>query len=81
MEVKKMELTLSPDIYEKLEAMAKEADLSVTKLGSVLISTFIEHNGKVFTGKWAEGPGIRLLPDWPRFSSGVVKIKKEKMKI
>ena len=38
-----------------------------------------ENDGKVYTGNWREGPGMRFLPDWPRFSSGVLKIKAEEL--
>ena len=75
MEMKKMEIQLPADVCEKLESMAKEARLTPTKLTSLLLKAFIENDGKVYTGSWREGPGMRFLPDWPRFSSGVIKIK------
>jgi hypothetical protein len=75
MEIKKIEFDLPADIYEKLETMAQNAGLNATKLTSLLMKAFIENDGKVYTGNWREGPGMRFLPDWPRFSSGVLKIK------
>jgi len=79
MEMKKMEIELPADLYEKLGSMAKEARLTPVKLMSLLMEAFIENDGKVYTGRWTEGPGIRFLPDWPRFSSGVMKIKEEEL--
>jgi hypothetical protein len=73
--MKKIETQLTDDTYEKLEIMAKSAKLTPNKLLSVLMEAFIQHGGKIFSGEWEEGPGLRLLPDWPRFSSGVIKIK------
>lgn len=75
----KIEIQLSSATYEEFEIISRKAKLSVSKLMSVLIEAFIKHGGKVFTGEWEEGPGIRLLPDWPRFSSGVIKIQEDEM--
>lgn len=80
METRNIEMRLPAHIYDKLETMAKKAKLTLEKLSSVLIEAFIEYDGKVFIGKWEEGPGIRLLPDWPRFSSGVMKIEEKEMR-
>jgi len=76
----KVKLEVSEETKQKLSGMASEAALSVDKLAEVLLNAFVDGDGKIFVGKWAEGPGIRLLPDWPRFSCGVIKIKKEEMK-
>ena len=79
MEINKMEIQLPVDVCEKLESMANEAGLTAMKLISLLVKAFIENDGKVYTGKWREGPGMRFLPDWPRFSSGVMKIKEQEL--
>ena len=79
METRKMEIELPADVYEKMENMSQNAKMSPAKLSSLLIKAFIENDGKVYTGNWREGPGMRLLPDWPRFSSGVLKIKAEEL--
>ena len=79
MEIKKMEIDLPAEVYGKLERMAEDAGLSPTKMTSLLMKAFVENDGKVYTGKWREGPGMRFLPDWPRFSSGVLKIKAEEL--
>lgn len=79
METRKLEIELPSTVFEKMASMAKDARMSPAKLSSLLIKAFIENDGKVYTGSWREGPGMRLLPDWPRFSSGVLKIKAEEL--
>ncbi len=73
-------IKLAPKIKKELAREAAEAGLSTEKLIALLMEGFVEGDGKVFTAPWSEGPGIRLLPDWPRFSSKVVKVKREEMK-
>jgi hypothetical protein len=75
MEDKRVEIRVSGPGYEKLGTMAKKAGLTPELLASVLVQAFLDNDGKVFTGEWDEGPGLRILPDWPRFSAGVIKIK------
>ena len=79
----KAELLVSKATKEKLAMMGAEAvegGLSPDKLGEVLLDAFFEGKGKIYTARWKEGPGVRVLPDWPRFSSGVAKIKAEDMR-
>ena len=78
--MKMAELKISAEVTEKLVWQAKDAGLSVDKLAEVLLAAFVDNDGKVYVGKWREGPGIKLLPDWPRFSSSIVKIKQEELK-
>lgn len=73
----KDKLEISAETKQKLSGMAKQAGLSVDRLAEELLNSFVDNEGKIYVGSWKEGPGIRLLPDWPRFSSGVVKIKTE----
>jgi len=79
MNKKEMAVLLSTANYRQLETMAAKAKISPAMLSSLLLEAFIENNGKVFFGEWAEGPGIRMLPDWPRFSSGVIKVKSNEL--
>lgn len=74
-----IKLKLPKEVKQELSSMAAQSGLSVDRLVSVLLQGFIEGGGKVYTGPWTEGPGIRLLPDWPRFSSGMFKIKQIEM--
>ncbi len=71
-------IKISESTKGKLTKMAAEAGLSADILADALLSAFVDGEGKIYTGKWKEGPGIRLLPDWPKFSSSVIKIKEEK---
>ena len=72
----KLELELPTETKQKLIGMASQAGLSMDKLVEVLLYSFVENDGKIYVGNWKEGPGVRILPDWPRFSSGVVKVQK-----
>ena len=67
-------LESSPATAAALQKMAAEAGIRVNKLAGVLLDSFIENGGKIYVGAWKEGPGIRIVPDWPRFSSGIVKL-------
>ena len=60
--------------------MTAQAGLSTDKLVEVMLETFVAGKGKFYTGQWKEGPGIRIMTDWPRFSAGVTRIKQEEMK-
>jgi len=73
-------IKISTSTKQKVDKMASEAGVSSDELADALLSSFIDNDGKVYVGNWREGPGLRLLPDWPRFSSGVIKIKKEEIK-
>ena len=71
----KATLEISVQTKQKLSEMASQAGLSADKLAEVLLDSFVDNSGKIYVGEWKEGPGVRILPDWPRFSSGVVKVK------
>lgn len=73
---KGLKLDLPTTIESRLQTMASEAQLTIEELAGAIITSFVENGGKVYAGKWKEGPGLRVLPDWPRFSSGVIKLKK-----
>jgi hypothetical protein len=73
----KATLEISVQTKQKLAEMASQAGLSADKLAEVLLDSFVDNGGKIYVGEWEEGPGVRILPDWPRFSSSVVKVKTE----
>ena len=80
---KKVQLLVPEATREKLAKMAVEVaggGISPDKLAEVMLNAFFDGKGKFYSARWKEGPGVRILPDWPRFSSGVVKIKAEDMK-
>lgn len=69
-----LSIKLPNESYQALKTMAQESDLALESLSSLLLQSFVQHGGKIFVGKWKEGGGLRVLPDWPRFSSGVLKV-------
>ncbi len=73
-------LKVSASTKKKIDKLASGTGLTGDELADALLASFVDNDGKVFVGKWKEGPGLRLLPDWPRFSSSVIKIKKEETK-
>ncbi len=75
----RIELKASAATADTLREMAAGAGLEAGKLAGVLLDSFIENGGKIYVGAWKEGPGIRIVPDWPRFSSGIVKLTEAEM--
>ena len=75
----KTAIKISANTAKKIFQLASETGLSTNKLVELLLEAFIEGKGKVYIGKWDEGPGVRVLPDWPRFSSIIFKIKREEL--
>lgn len=67
---------LSKEASEKLGQFASEGGLKIEQLAAIILEEFVAGKGKVYTGEWKEGPGVRVLPDWPKFSSRVVKVPK-----
>ena len=74
------DLEISVNVRQTLEEMANASGLSLERLEALLLEAFVEGDGKIFVGNWREGPGIRVLPDWPRFTSCVKKVKTENMR-
>ncbi|MBI2908280.1 MAG: hypothetical protein HYX92_11585 [Chloroflexi bacterium] len=70
-------LKLSKEASDKLGQYAREGGLKTEEIASLILEEFVAGKGKVYTGEWKEGPGVRVLPDWPKFSSRVVKIEKK----
>jgi hypothetical protein len=75
----RQEIEISPDVQKRLVDIAHSTGISARKLAEVIVQAFVEGEGKVFVGKWKEGPGVRVLPDWPRFSSCIIKIRTEEL--
>ncbi len=71
-----LSIKVPSNVEKGLTELAKRHRLTTEKMVSVLLESFID-GGNIFTGTWPEGPGIRLLVDWPRFSARVFKIKNE----
>lgn len=75
-----LRISVSEETKKGLAHLASGSGLSAEKLSGLILQGFVEGKGKVYVGNWKEGPGLRVLPDWPRFSSGVFKIKSEELK-
>lgn len=75
-----LRISVSDEVFGRLKELALSCGLSPERLASTIVEGFILADGRVYSAVWSEGEGIRLLHDWPRFSSRVFKIKKEEMK-
>ena len=78
--MEKVAIKVSKATKEKMDPLAAQVGLSTDKLIEVMLETFVAGKGKFYAAQWKEGPGIRLMTDWPRFSAGVTKIKQEETK-
>jgi len=76
----RQEIEISPEVEQGLFKIVQGKGISPTKLAEILIRAFVEGEGTIFVGKWKEGPGLRVLPEWPRFSSCIIKLKTEELK-
>ena len=73
-------IEMSEDVEQGLRKIAEGAGISSNKLAEVLIRAFVEGDGKIFVGRWKEAPGgLRILPDWPRFSSCIIKLRGDEL--
>jgi hypothetical protein len=76
----RQEIQISPEVEKGLTMIAQGTGISPIKCAEIIVQAFVEGEGKLFVGKWKEGPGLRVLPDWPRFSSCIIKVKSEELK-
>ncbi len=76
-----LNLNIKKDATEQLEHMAKENGLSLKRFCELILEMFPE-DGNLYWGSWYRGgPGARrFVIDWPKFSSPVIKLKKEDLK-
>ena len=77
--MEKVGIKISKVTKAKMDPMAAQIGLSTDKLIEVILETFVAGKGKFYAGQWKEGPGIRIMTDWPRFSAGVTLLKQEEM--
>lgn len=75
---KTINIEINDESHEYLQKMASKNDLSVSNMCKYILEEFC-FQGNVHTGDWREGPGIRILIDYPKYSSRVIKVKKEDM--
>ena len=69
-------IDLNAEALDHLQKMAEKNGISLLKMCKYILEEFC-HQGKVYSGHWREGPGKRLLVDYPKYSSRVIKIKQE----
>ncbi|GEM_PF-4803740 len=71
-------INLSEKTLKYLQDFSKESNIELEKLCEVILDTFVDFGGRLFTGDWKEG--IRLVIDWPsKLHFAIVKIRKEEM--
>lgn len=75
-----LQVKLDEQTHQGLSDIAAQCGLSLEKVAELVLRGFIAGKGKMYVGAWKEGPGIRVLPDWPRFSSLVFRLKTEELK-
>lgn len=72
-----MNVELSPEIKEKMQAIAKDCNLPVERACEIILSQFVTAvGGRVYTGRWREGNGLYFIVQWP-FLTGLTKVKGE----
>ena len=76
---KELEIELDDEAYEKLDKMADELGLGIKRMVKHILEEFT-FQGKVYGGVWAEGPGKRIIIDFPKYSSRVIKLFESELK-
>ena len=74
-----LNINIEQEALNHLKGMADNNDMSVEVMCKYILEEFC-HQGKVYSGNWREGPGRRILVDYPKYSSRVVKIKQDGLK-
>ncbi|MHA1265976.1 MAG: hypothetical protein ACTSRS_12160 [Candidatus Helarchaeota archaeon] len=79
--MEELNLKISSETAKMLENMAKKNGLSLKRFCELILEMFPE-DGNIYWGVWQSGgPGARrFVIDWPKFSSPVIKLKKEELK-
>ncbi|MHA1378100.1 MAG: hypothetical protein ACTSRG_06935 [Candidatus Helarchaeota archaeon] len=77
--VQSINIEIEDKQMEKLKKMAEKIGISVPRMVKHIIEEFC-HQGKVYGGAWPDGPGKRILIDYPKYSSRVIKLKNEQLK-
>ena len=75
---KELEIEIDDDAYNKLSTMSDEIGLDIKRICKHILEEFT-YQGKVYAGVWAEGPGKRIIIDFPKYSSKVIKLLKSEL--
>ena len=59
--------------------MADEIGISLSRMCKHSIEEFT-FQGRVYGGVWPEGPGKRILIDFPKYTSRVLKLRENELK-
>ena len=76
---KDLEVELEDEEHTKLSNMADDIGVSLQKMCKYILEEFT-YQGKVYGGAWPEGPGKRIIIDFPKYSSRVIKLKESELK-
>ena len=76
---KDLEVKLEDEEHTKLSNMADDIGVSLQKMCKYILEEFT-YQGKVYGGAWPEGPGKRIIIDFPKYSSRVIKLKESELK-
>lgn len=76
---KELKVELEDDAYSKLTKAADELGMSLTRMCKHILEEFT-FQGKVYGGVWPEGPGKRIIIDFPKYSSRVLKLHENELK-
>ena len=79
MKMGNLELQLEDEAQSKLLNMADDIGVSLQKMCKYILEEFT-YQGKVYGGAWPEGPGKRIIIDFPKYSSRVIKLKESELK-
>ncbi|MFQ6088590.1 MAG: hypothetical protein ACE5K0_06780 [Candidatus Methanofastidiosia archaeon] len=76
-----MEIEISHEIEEKLNGIAKDANLPLEKALEFILSEFVRNpGGRIYVGTWKSGgDGRRIVVQWP-FLTGFIKIHGDEIK-
>ena len=76
-----LNLSINEEAAKQLETIAKENGLSLKRICELILEMFPE-DGNLYWGTWFSGGqgARRFVIDWPKFSSPVIKLKKDELK-
>lgn len=76
---KEIGIELENEAYNKLAKMADDLGLNIKRMCKHILEEFT-YQGKVYVGLWEEGPGKRIIIDFPKYTSRVVKVRSTELK-
>ncbi len=79
MKMGNLELQLEDEAQSKLLNMANDIGVSLQRMCKHILEEFT-YQGKVYGGTWPEGPGKRVIIDFPKYTSRVIKLKENELK-